>query len=53
MFQVSLLQRYLRKPHLQPPPAEVVEGEPDWEIEQILDYIMGASARKDKDQYLK
>ena len=51
VFHVSLLQRYLWDMTVcidPPPPPEVIDDEPEWEVETILDHRLVKRGRKNK-----
>ena len=55
VFHVSLLKRYLwdRIGRIDPPPPpEVIDDEPEWEVETILDHRLVERGRKKKVEYL-
>ena len=55
VFHVSLLKRYLRDRTGRidpPPPPEVIDDEPEWEVETILDHRLVKRGRKNKVEYL-
>ena len=55
VFHVSLLKRYLwdRTGRIDPPPPpEVIDDEPEWEVETILDHRLVKRGRKNKVEYL-
>ena len=55
VFHVSLLKRYLRDRTGRidpPPPPEVIDDEPEWEVETIQDHRLVKRGRKSKVEYL-
>ena len=53
VFHVSLLKRYHRDGRIPPPPpADIIDDEPEWEVESILDHRLVKRGRKNKVEYL-
>ena len=53
VFHVSLLKSYHSDGRVQPPPlADIINGEPEWEVERILNHRLVQQGRKTKVEYL-
>lgn len=54
VFHVSVLERYHKGPNekFDEPGPNVVEGEEEWEVEEILDYRVVSRGRKQQHEYL-
>ena len=53
VFLVCSLKPYHRDGRMQPPPLpEVIDDEPEWEVERIQDHRVTKQGRKSKVQYL-
>ena len=53
VFHVSLLKAYNRDNRIAlPPPPEVIDDEPEWEVDKILNHRLVKHGRKNKVEYL-
>ena len=53
VFHVSLLKQYHTDGRVQPPPlADIIDGEPEFEVERILNHRLVKQGRKTKVEYL-
>ena len=52
VFHISVLKRYHSDGRVQPPLPEVIDDEPEWEIERILKHRLVKRGRKTKVEYL-
>ena len=53
VFHVSLLKQYHSDGRIQPsPPADIIDDEPEWEVERILGHRLVKRGRKTKIEYL-
>ena len=52
-FHVSLLKRYNSEGRAKPPPhCEIIDDEPEWEVERVLNHRLVKRGRKTKVEYL-
>ena len=53
VFHVSLLKPYHRDGRVEPPPPpELIDDEPEWEVDRILEHRLVKRGRKNKVEYL-